>query len=185
MSSLKEGEFMRFLSLLLMVSACAVNGSKLASALDSERCGLASFSAEKISFIDANTGKSRTIEHRDGATTNVLKQFATNKKPVCITGDWSAAGPIIVTSASRVREGKDLMSEECGTVMETEGGLFIELSGGNSEDNAQRQLAPATPALKKLIADRAANLDEVCIKADFKKNPVEISSPEQIRSWFR
>lgn len=176
---------MKILSVVFVLAACASNGSRLASALDSERCGLVSVSSNQFKFQDGNSGKARNLSPQDGATTNILTEYAKNKKTACITADWSPAGDVFVTSAARVREGKEAMSEECGTIMETEMGLFIETSGGNSEDNTQIQLKPTTPALKKMIRDLAANLEEVCVKGDFKKDPVEISSPEQIRNWFR
>lgn len=171
-------------SISMAVVGCVSSSTEVSSALDSERCGTLLKKNSSLEFQDGVSGKNRSLEIGDKSLSVRLEGFVTSKQNVCITADWTAAKDVVLTSSRQVREADlDQATEECGTIEEQSDGFYLVLHGGESKGEGLKKLHSVSPKVQESLQSSA--LEERCIKANFKVNPIEISSPDQIRPWVK
>lgn len=182
---------MLLLCALIPISACKDTGgaSQSASVADAkastEQCGVVQMNGSEF-FLLIQQGYSRRLDPQDGAVTNILSDHAANKTEVCVRGDWSGTGQVLVVSAAAIRMPvkRTIVSEECGVLsLSPEGKITLQLAGNNSEKNVNKVLDPQDGATINLLKEYASNLTEVCIKGDFSDalSAVTVNSQSAVR----
>jgi hypothetical protein len=77
-------------------------------------------------------------------------------------------------------------TEECGTLMKLAGKFTLQMVGGNSRDNGNREIEAQDGATLNLL-NSLRDLDEVCIIADFSDpdEPILLKSAKHIRKMSK
>jgi hypothetical protein len=195
-SSLMERVYMDCRKILLLgilasVSACKESGeiSQSASVSDAkaatEQCGIVQKKGSEFLLL-IQQQFARALAPQDGAVTNILSEYTVSKTEICVRGDWSGTGAVMVTSAASVRlpVRRTIITEECGVLsLSPEGKLTLQIAGNNSEGNVNKVLDPQDGATINLLKDYASTMTEVCVKGDFSDSlsVVTVNSQSAVR----
>lgn len=77
---------------------------------------------------------------------------------------------------------EQVFNETCGTLVLREGKSWLQVVGGNSEDNVDRLLETEVEDVKSRLLAMSASLKSVCIRARFSDpDPVFLNSVSQIK----
>lgn len=151
----------------------------------SDLCGVVELT-NQFYYLRPSSGQvARLIEPQDGASSNALKDAVEKKSSVCIKAEWSSKDPVMITSASAIRVSAvaDAKREECGTIFWKQNQIVLQVSGNNSESNADHILEPEDGAVYNVLRDLSMKVAQVCITADFSKTgrPVTVTSVSAVR----
>ncbi len=175
---------MRTIFFILCFVGCVTDYSNVSSALDSERCGTIIKNGSNLTFQDSVSKKNWPLNVLDKPVSVSLEKAGEQNKEICLTADWTTPGEVILKSSDqfRISDG-DQQTEECGTVEERGDGFYLVIHGANAESSASKLISTESAEVMSTLKESA--LEERCFKANFKSDPIILTSPDQIRIWLK
>jgi hypothetical protein len=169
---------------ILCIVGCVTDYSNVSSALDSERCGVIVKNGRSLTFQDSVSKKDRPLNVLDKSALEDLEKAGTQNSELCLTADWTTPGDVIVKTSSQIRlSDGNQQTEECGTIEEQGDGFYLVIHGTNSEPSSSKQITTESTVVMGVLKESA--LEERCIKANFKSDSINLTSPDQIRVWLK